>query len=483
MPGHRFTSLDESSIQKALARTEELLNEGYPISKRSMAALALENDEDVISLIRFRQSEVMSKIEEIRKALEAESSEPLEYTIALKHRKAAADIAIRATKFKNQKRNAGSILDSFLMNPWSGGLVLLGVLYWGLYQFVGVFAAGTVVNALETTVFGKYINPWMSDAVSRIVPWMSLRELLTGEYGVLTLGVRYAVALILPIVTFFFIVFAVIEDTGYLPRLAMLLDRIFKKMGLSGRAVIPLVLGFGCATMATVVTRTLPTKRERILTTLLLSLAVPCSAQLGVILAVLSGRPKAMLAWAVIVGVVFLIVGLLASRVLPGEPPSFYMELPPLRFPNLSNVFMKTYVRVKWYFFEILPLFLLTSVLIWIGQKTGVFQMLVRSLERPAAWIGLPSQTAKIFLFGFFRRDYGAAGLYDLNRQGILTSRQLAVSCVALTLFLPCVAQFLVTIKERGWRWGLGISIFILFFSFTVAYVSNFLLQTMEVFL
>jgi ferrous iron transport protein B len=256
---------------------------------------------------------------------------------------------------------------------------------------------------------------------------------------------------------------------------------MFKNIGLSGRAVIPLVLGFGCATMATVVTRTLPTKRERLLATLLLSLAIPCSAQLGVVLAVLASHPRAMLAWAGVIGMVFLTIGFLMSRVLPGEHPSFYMELPPLRLPNPANIFMKTYVRVKWYFIEILPLFLLTSVLIWLGQMTGIFQILVKLMEKPTAWIGLPKETAQIFLFGFFRRDYGAAGLYDLNQQGILSGRELAVSCIALTLFLPCVAQFLVNIKERGIKWGLGISFFILFFSFAVAFVVNFLFQSLGI--
>ena len=115
------------------------------------------------------------------------------------------------------------------------------------------------------------------------IPWQAVRDLFVGEYGMVTLGLRYAVALILPIVTTFFIVFAIIEDTGYLPRLALLIDRLFKKIGLSGRAVIPMVLGLGCDTMATMVTRTLPTKRERLIATILLALAVPCSAQLGVI--------------------------------------------------------------------------------------------------------------------------------------------------------------------------------------------------------
>jgi ferrous iron transport protein B len=125
------------------------------------------------------------------------------------------------------------------------------------------------------------------------VPWDWLRALFVGDYGVLTLGVRYAVAIILPVVGTFFLFFSVLEDTGYFPRLALLVDRSFKRIGLSGRAVIPMVLGFACDTMATMVTRTLETKRERVLATLLLALAIPCSAQLGVIIAVLAGsRPR-----------------------------------------------------------------------------------------------------------------------------------------------------------------------------------------------
>ncbi len=145
-------------------------------------------------------------------------------------------------------------------------------------------------------------------------------------------------AIILPVVTLFFLVFALIEDVGYLPRLALLLDRTFKKMGLSGRAVIPMVLGLGCDTMATMVTRMLPGKRERLIAILLLSLAVPCSAQLAVIMALLSPMPGALLIWLGVVGGVYLGVGVLASRFMPGRAEPFYVEVPPLRLPKLSNV-------------------------------------------------------------------------------------------------------------------------------------------------
>ena len=182
-------------------------------------------------------------------------------------------------------------LSRWAVRPLTGVPLLFIVLYYGLYQFVGVFGAGTMVDFLEKKVFEGYFNPWITGIVKDAIPWPILRELFVGEYGVITLGLRYAVGIIMPIVATFFLFFSVLEDSGYFPRLALLVDRLFKKIGLTGRAVIPMVLGFGCDTMATMVTRTLETVRERIIATLL-ALAIPCSAQLGVIMALLSKAPE-----------------------------------------------------------------------------------------------------------------------------------------------------------------------------------------------
>jgi ferrous iron transport protein B len=378
---------------------------------------------------------------------------------------------------ESRERTFAERLSDLLITPWFGVPVLLLVLYLGLFKFVGGLGAGVVVDFLERTVFDGHISPFVDSLTSRAIPWPALRDLIGGEYGVITLGFRYALAIILPIVTFFFVVFAIMEDTGYLPRLALLVDRVFKRIGLSGRGVIPIVLGFGCDTMATMVTRTLPTLRERVIATLLLALAVPCSAQLGLILAILHGRPLALAVWGGVLAAVFLLTGFLAARLMPGEIPHFYMELPPLRLPKLSNVLVKTYTRVHWYLKEVIPLFLLASVLIWLGHLSGLFHLAVRGLTYPVRWIGLPDEAATVFLYGFFRRDYGAAGLYDLNSQQALTGVQLTVATIALTLFLPCIAQFLVNVKERGWKVGVGVSVFVLFFSFAVAYVVNLALH------
>lgn len=469
-------------LEISLERVEGLLKGDYGISGRSIGLLLFQEDEEIIRLVKTNDPESFARIMEIVNQAKAHYQEPLSYIISLTRQEEASSILSRAVEQPPEKGLPfKEKLSRVMIDPVTGIPVLLVILYYGIYKFVGEFGAGTVVDFIETGIFENHINPWIRQVFTSIIPWHLFRELFVGEYGMITLGLRYAVALILPIVTTFFIAFAIIEDTGYLPRLALLIDRIFKKIGLTGRAVIPMVLGLGCDTMATMVTRTLPTKRERIIATILLALAVPCSAQLGVILSLLEGNRRGLWIWAGVVGLVFLLIGFLSSKVLPGDSPSFYMEIPPLRMPKLANVFIKTYTRVKWYFTEIFPMFILASVMIWIGQITGLFRLLTKILEYPISWIGLPDKAAVAFLFGFFRRDYGASGLYDIKKAGLFTGNQLVVACVTLTLFLPCIAQFLMNVKERGWRTGLGISAFILFFSFSIGFTVNLILNILGI--
>lgn len=471
----------ENSIEMAIEKIINLLKHDYYLSPRSIAILLLQEDEGIINLVREKDPSGFSEIEQAVAGLKAYYKDPISYELAIERQNEVNDILKKTVKFAKDTVSFRERLSRLLMNPALGIPVFLLVVYFGLYKFVGQFGAGTVVDFIETNIFDKYITPFSEDMVTRFIPWKFLHELFIGEYGLVTMAFRYAFAIILPITAFFFLFFSLIEDSGYLPRIAMLIDRTFKKIGLSGRAVIPMVLGFGCATMATMVTRILPTKRERIIATLLLALAVPCSAQLGVIMALLQHNPMALFIWACAIGFVFLLVGYLTSKILPGDRPSFYMEIPPLRMPSLSNVIVKTYVRVKWYFKEIMPIFLIAAVLIWLARLVNIFDFLINVLKLPVRVIGLPVEAAKAFLFGFFRRDYGAAGLYDLAAHGKLDGVQLVVSCVALTLFLPCIAQFLMNIKERGWKMGIAISLFVLFFSFSVAYVLNIALRTFGV--
>ncbi|MEK7667047.1 MAG: nucleoside recognition domain-containing protein, partial [Gemmatimonadota bacterium] len=168
----------------------------------------------------------------------------------------------------------------------------------------------------------------------------------------------------------------------------------------------------------------------------------------------------------------------LAARLLPGEPPSFYLELPPLRRPLLRNVLLKTGTRVRWYFAEIFPLFLLASLILWVGELTGALQWATRLLVPVVNAIGLPDGAAPAFLYGFFRRDFGAAGLFDLARAGVLGPAALTTTAVTITLFVPCIAQFLVMRKERGLRTAAAVLVTATVVAFVVGGLVGWALRT-----
>ncbi len=469
-------------LESALAKIGDLIKGDYPISKRAIGLLLLQGDHQIERQVRNQEASSYSSIQEIVAEAQANYNQPLSYIIALRRQQEVRHI-LDTTVTSREKPSKGFAerLSRTMMNPLTGIPILLVVLYFGLYQFVGVFGAQTLVDFIEITVFGEWINPWATDLAFSIIPFKVIQDLFVGEYGIITLGLTYTFAIILPIVGTFFIVFSIIEDSGYLPRLAMLIDRIFKVIGLNGRAVIPMVLGFGCDTMATIVTRTQETKRERVITTFLLALAIPCSAQLGVIFAILSGNGLALLIWGGVMVLVFLLVGYLAAKIIPGERASFYMEVPPLRLPKISNVLVKTYTRLQWYFFEVFPIFILASILLWLGELTGILGFITSGLEPLVEFIGLPPETATVFLYGFFRRDFGAAGLYDLQSSGVILGIPLLVAAVTLTLFIPCIAQFSVMWKERGKKTALVIALFIFPFAFFVGFILNLILTTLGV--
>jgi len=469
------------AIEDSVSVMAERLGENGRISARSRALMLLQDNSDFTGATGGNPSSDDFVANTIRDCI-SKLDYSIHYHLTLAIQEKVKDIIDQAVSFPDAHvRDFREKLSRLCMHPIGGLPILFAVMYFGVYKFVGGIGAGSVVDFLEGTIFESHINPFMVKVFSAIIPWQVVQDLFTGEYGIVTFGIRYAIALVLPIVGTFFVAFSILDDSGYLPRLAMLIASIFKKIGLSGRAVIPIVLGFGCDTMATMVTRTLETKREKIIASILLALAIPCSAQLGVILGLVAGHPYALLAWAGFVGGVFILAGTLMARFFPGEEPSFYMELPPLRLPRPGNVLIKTYSRMVWYLREILPLFILASVLIWIGQITGVFQFLIGALVPVVNSIGLPDKTADAFLFGFFRRDYGAVGLYDLQRGGLMTGNQLAVAAITLTLFLPCIAQFLIFKKECGLRIAVVTSVAICFIAFATGFVANSLFNMLGI--
>jgi ferrous iron transport protein B len=442
------------AIEAALADVEARLPAG-PVAPRALALFWLSGDPVTASWLAGRlDGGALAELRARRDALQMVFVEPLSAVI---QRARLAYVAQLVGEIERSEAGARPTLRARLgqvtTHPlW--GLPILALVLYAMYWFVGVLGAGALVGLLEQHLFGEMINPWLAAQIARLSPPPLLSDLLVGEYGLWTLGMTYALALILPIVTTFFLAFGVLEDSGYLPRLAVLSNRLFRLMGLNGRAVLPMVLGLGCVTMATLTTRIMESRRDRLLVILLLALAVPCSAQLGVVMGMLAAISfGATLIWLGVVLLVLLSVGWLAARLVPGERSMLLLELPPLRRPVFSNVLVKTMARVEWYAREVVPMFLVGTLALFALNRLGALPWLIRAGEPlVVGWLGLPREASAAMLLGFLRRDFGATGLFVMGAHGLLSPRQTVVAMVTITLFIPCVASVLMIVKERGAR-------------------------------
>lgn len=407
-------------------------------------------------------------------------------------------------------------LGKYSLNPLTGLPILLLMLTI-LYFFIGDFVSQRVVNFTEKTIGKKYFEYYLKSYVANYTPTeisvalkdepdsakkvrvysfkANLKEdqkkaaefnhisrddnavvdfkfsnpvvkLLFGEFGIISMTITYLLFLLLPLVAAFYFAMALLEDSGYLPRLATMLDRMMNKIGLNGRAVIPIMLGFGCVTMATITTRLLGSEREKTIATAILQYVIPCSAQLAVIAVLLSGA--GMLPLIIYVTVIFstlVIISTTLNKFLPGQSTPLLIDLPIMRLPRLDNAFKKTFFRTYGFMKEASVWFFVGALAVGILDITGmlvVFQDILAPVT--THWLKLPKEAATAFVMGVVRRDFGAAGLFGLN----LAPMQITVALITITLFVPCIAAFIIMIKERGMKEGLIIWFSAWIFAFVI---------------
>ena len=468
-----------SEVEESIQAVSELLPPKQT-GRRALALMILSGDESLQEWIHARLDQpAIRTLDEIRQRLQKKLPEPVGSWINRKRLQVVDQILAQVFRKSNPVGGRSfRLLNTLTTHPVAGIPILLLVLY-AMYKFVGDLGAGVGVDFMQQEIFGRWINPAAARGVKNLTLWKPLEEFLVGPYGMIPMGLTYALAIVMPIVATFFLAFGFLEDSGYLPRLAIMANRIFRVMGLNGKAVLPMVLGLGCGTMATLTARMLETKKERILVTLLLALGIPCSAQIGVMVGMFAGVSfLAVLIWMGVVAGSMVLVGLLAARVLPGEKADFLLEIPPLRVPTLKNLLVKTLARMEWFLWEAVPLFLFGTAFLFALDQLG-FLVVLQKWAEPivTGFLGLPVKATEAFLLGFLRRDYGAAGLFVLAQEGRLDGTQIVVSLTTLTLFIPCLANFFMIIKERGWRQALAMAGFIFPFAVLVGGGLNYLLR------
>jgi len=344
-------------------------------------------------------------------------------------------------------------LEDASVKPFSGIIIAIIVLFITMQVIIGI--GEFLINYILDPLYYQYYGPFITSLVQNSIPTGFIHDILIGSgyeyetsFGLLTTGIYVIFAVVLPYILSFYFILGFLEDFGYLPRLAVLLDSIMHKLGLHGYATIPIILGFGCNVPAMLSTRILEGKREKFIATTLIAISIPCMAQTAVIIGLLGkyGIQYIILIYGTLL-ILFIVLGSILNFLLKGESPEIFFEIPPYRIPHMETLLKKTWMRVKGFLLEALPFVFLGILAINILYLIGVMGALSNLLSPiMSQMLGLPDQAIDSFIMRFLRKDLATAMLAPLN----LSPNQLVVACTVLATSFPCIATFVVLIKEIG---------------------------------
>ena len=362
------------------------------------------------------------------------------------------EISARTVSVGKYRHGLKDALAELSVKPWVGIPLAIAVLY-GFWSFFGLFA-GFFTDGYMVPIFDEYWTPWLMGNFPNPDGW--LFKIFVGEYGagsaleafgVLTSGLFVAIGIVLPAIIAFYLFLIIMEDVGYLPRLAVLLDTVLHKIGLHGFAIVPMILSLGCNVPGVTATRNLQTKKQRFMMMSLLSVFIPCGAQLGVML-VLVPEYAGWIMVFLIAG--FFVFGYLMNRLIRGSTPEILMDVPPYRMPKLGIVCSKLWMRLKGFFTTAIPFVLLGVVIVQIFYLTGFMDSLA-DLFGPllTGFFGVPEEAVAPLVAGFLRKDLAIAQLENIE----MTMGQMITSIVMISLYFPCLATFIMILRE-GWTEG-----------------------------
>jgi len=343
------------------------------------------------------------------------------------------------------------------IRPITGFPIAVAVLFAALW-FVS-FIGETLITYIFYPLFDLY-TPFAMDLSTWLGPGF-LQALLIGNLidgqidyvqsmGLLTTGIYVPFAMVLPYIIGFYLVLAVFEDSGYLPRLATLTDTIFHRFGMHGFGIIPVFLGLGCNVPGVLATRNLETKKQRFIAATLITISVPCMAKNAMVFGILGpyGLGYIIIVFATLF-IVFISSGLLLNRLIRGDSPEICLEIPPYRKPDTATVLKKTWMRIRWFLEEAIPFLFLGVLLINILYTLGIVEWL-GTIFAPLiqGLFGLPKEATTALLIGFLRKDLAVGMLLPLG----MSPMQLVIATTLLTVYFPCVGTFAVMFKELGIR-------------------------------
>jgi ferrous iron transport protein B len=444
------------------------------ISTRVIGLLLLAGDKSIEKYVLQKYGpEILQEIKSLAADYRQEDTETFRALIGNEYNKKAEQIVKDTQKVEPPQRSPFLVtFGDWCTQLHTGIPIAIGVLAL-IYLFVGTFGATFVVDTIYGTIFEGILIPWTADLLNPI-PLPFIKDMFVDpDFGILPTGVFLALGLVMPVLFCFYLVFGILESSGYLPRLSILLDKVFRKMGLNGKGVIPLVMGFSCVTMAILTTRLLDSKKEKNIATFLLLLGMPCAPLIAVMLVILDKMPFS--ATLTIFGIIFLqtfIAGFIANKILPGQGTPLIFEIPPMRFPKPVQV-VKAATR-KTYFFmkEAVPVFIFAALFVFLFERIGGLEILEKFL-RPLTnnLMGLPEKSVQVFIKTIIRRESGAAELEHLS--GVYNNLQLVVNLLVMTFLTPCINAIMVLFKERGNKTGAVIVFSVLIYAVLMGALVN----------
>jgi ferrous iron transport protein B len=347
------------------------------------------------------------------------------------------------------------------------------------------FVGETLINFLFEPLFENLWAPLMMKISVMLGNTGIIHDLLIGRLvegqidfveslGLLTTGLFVPLGMVLPYVISFYFVLSFLEDSGYLPRLGVLVDNLMHKLGIHGLAIIPMLLGVGCNVPGAMATRILETRREKFIAATLMAIAVPCMAQTAMIFGLVG--PYGALAMASVFGTLFLVwvlLGLILNKTIKGESPEIFVEIPPYRLPYFTALIKKLWMRIRWFLKEAVPYVLLGVLIVNILYSLGIIEFLGRLTEPLITGVmGLPSEAVGALIVGFLRKDVAVGMLVPLS----LTIKEMIIASVILTMYFPCIATFTVLIKELNTKDMIKASFIMLTTTFSVGGLLNLFL-------
>jgi ferrous iron transport protein B len=440
-------------LQRIVERTLPQLCEVYPA--RWIATKLLERDSDVAGKLKNYEggAEVLEYAEKLAAELEKLHGEPSPVILASERYSIASKIAKEVTVVEAPPRiSLEQKLDAIITHKILGYPILVGVV---LAMFSLIFIGGSLFSGFLESLFGSITS--YIEGVLAFLP-SAARSLITdGVLGGIVAGITIALPYIVP----FYIILALLEDSGYLPRAAFLMDNLMHKIGLHGKAFIPLILGYGCSVPACIGCRIMETQRERLLAAFVVTL-VPCAARTVVILG-LVGRfvgLHAALALYIFDLVLIFILGRIAFKVLPGEPVGLIMEMPPYKRSSLRSVLTKTWSRTKDFVYIAFPIIVAGSLTITALDITGFINYITAGAKPLiSGWLGLPVEAGIPLIFGVLRKELALILLSQLIPLESLSALQMIVFALVIMIYIPCIATIAALVREFGWRKALAITI------------------------